>query len=191
MKRILLFISLFAIMSIMCFDAQAQFDLKKQVFSNSNILKNAPDGSVRINDNREDVVNSAKNALGRDLTQEETDQIDDQIEKARDKINVLMNNISIEMTIKFISSKVLEYQSMAHFDEKGAKKDGIGWMERKMQKSNLKKFNVKGKFPYIVEGNMVIISPETEKPDTFRLNLNGTSLTGRLADGRYVTLMRK
>ena len=99
----------------------------------------------------------------------------------------LSANTTYYYSVTVKNDKTVSVKEKANISDDVLKEAGYGWAKRKMLKAAMAVMPAEDR-PYIVKGNMVIITDENVK-DTFRLSADGKQLSGKDGDLKY-TLTR-
>jgi hypothetical protein len=173
---------------MMTLGASAQTSLVGRTYHNPDIM------AAQFRDWDKELANVEAKAIakkekerGRKLTAEERKNMEGELTELKRKYRTIKEGTKMAMTVTFKNDKTMSVKEKANISDDVLKEAGYGWAKRKMLKAAMAVMPAEDR-PYIVKGNMVIITDENVK-DTFRLSADGKQLSGKDGDLKY-TLTR-
>lgn len=179
------FIGLMVALFIGCsFTVKAQTNMAGRTYHNANIFGDmiqeaAKDINKEIPKLKKEALAEFEKKEGRKMTAEEEAKLDAEVKKQLATIDVAKKGTKIAITVEFKDAKNLVLSQNTKVSDEVLKAAGYGWLKRKAMKAALALAPKSQKGTYVVKGDMVIMSDNSNEKDTMYVSADGKFLFGK------------
>ena len=113
------------------------------------------------------------------MTAEEEAKLDAEVKKQLATIDAAKKGTKIAITVEFKDAKNLVLTQNTKVSDEVLKAAGYGWLKRKAMKAALAVAPKSQKGTYVVKGDMVIMSDNSNEKDTMYVSADGKFLFGK------------